>query len=175
MIFTVDNTTEQTETETPFQLAFMKFGQEEVAKVVMDQIIKHYHRTIPIPTVATIAAAPIYDDDNDDDPATCTTNTTGIITTTTITESFLLLLTVTDETIHLDELNMLLRKDPNDTLLRLQPKFSKRKKRREEKRNKTVVMVVMITMTMIMVVVVVVIIFLIIIILSVTFFKYSNK
>jgi len=130
-----DINNEETVSGTPFQLACKKFGREEVVKVVMDQIDKHYPRTIISlpPPVATITAVPT-DDDDDDPAATTSTRTTGIITTprTTITESSLLLLTVTDTTIHFDGLYMLLRKDPNDALLQLQQNLIRRGRREEE-------------------------------------------
>jgi hypothetical protein len=84
---------------TPFQFACKQFGQKSVIQEVMDQIGKHD----PVATVPSIIAVE------------------NIAPTVTVTvESSILLSAVTDETIHLDGLYLLLRRDPTALLPRLQ-------------------------------------------------------
>jgi hypothetical protein len=91
-------------TGTPFQLACMRFGRDAGTKIVLDCISNHCANAAA--TTATATASVVVANA----PATCT-------------ESNMLLSAVTDETIHLDGLFILIRKDPTTALLRLQQKL----------------------------------------------------
>ena len=88
---------------TPFQRACTNFGQENV----MNEIMNHIAEYRSITATSTITAA--------------TTATTA--TTVTTKDLSLLLSAVTDETIHVDCLYILMRNDPTAGLLRLQQHF----------------------------------------------------
>jgi len=81
-------------TRTAFQSACKSYGRDAVTKEVIDCMMDH-----------------------------CATTATNKSTTTPTTESDLLLPAVTDESIYLDGLYTLIRKDPTAALLRLQQKL----------------------------------------------------
>ena len=89
---------------TPFQKACRNYGRENVMDEIMNHIPAEYRSITPISTTST----------------TATTFMTTTTTTTTTTEISLLISAVTDESIHIDCLYILLRNDITAGLLRLQ-------------------------------------------------------
>jgi hypothetical protein len=100
-------------TGTPFQLACKEYGHDAVIKIFNDRISDH------CAAINSVAAAV-----TNTSPATCA-------------ESKLLLSTVTDKTIHLDGLYILMRNDPTAALLRLQQQLLIRERQTDNTNNKS--------------------------------------
>jgi len=100
-----------TYTGTPFQLARKEYGHDAVIKIFNDRISDH------CAAINSVAAAV-----TNTSPATCA-------------ESKLLLLAVTDKTIHLDGLYILMRNDPTAALLRLQQQLLIRERQTDNTNN----------------------------------------
>jgi hypothetical protein len=115
-----NETEDEIQPATPFQLACKRYGHDAVIKVVNDCISDHCTNA-----AAAAAAAAAHDDVHDDGHGHGHGHdaVTAVSTLAACTESTLLFSAVTEETIHLDGLYILIRKDPTAALLRLQQKL----------------------------------------------------